>query len=128
MEHQNLVRKIFKEVILPGNCFHCGLCEGLTNNLFKMKESKNGPIPNLMRKPIHKDLKDLKKIFIACPGRGVPYNFLLNKGKAKNKNNIIGNYNSIFTASSNSKIIRQNGSSGGIVRTLLLEMIKKKRC
>ncbi len=125
MEHQNLVRKIFKEVILPGNCFHCGLCEGLTNNLFKMKESKNGPIPNLIRKPLHKDLKDLKKIFIACPGRGVPYNFLLSKGKAKNKNNIIGNYNSIFTASSNSKIIRQNGSSGGIVRTLLLEMIKK---
>jgi coenzyme F420 hydrogenase subunit beta len=125
VEHQNLVKKLFEEVILPGNCFHCGLCEGLSNNLFKMNESKTGPIPYLIRKPSEKDLKDLKKIFIACPGRGVPYNFLLSKGKAKNKNNIIGNYNSIFTASSNNKIIRQNGSSGGIVRTILLEMIKK---
>ena len=44
---------------------------------------------------------------------------------AKNKNNIIGNYNSIFTASSNNKIIRQNGSSGGIVRTVLVNVAVK---
>ena len=62
MEQKKLVKKIFNEVIKPGNCFHCGLCEGLSNNLFKMTNSINGPIPKLMRKPTIKDIPDLKKI------------------------------------------------------------------
>ena len=62
MEQNNLVKKIFKEVINPENCFHCGLCEGLSKNLFKMTVSKKGPIPKLIRKPNSKDIPDLKKI------------------------------------------------------------------
>ena len=85
MEQKILVRKIFDEVINPGNCFHCGLCEGLSNNLFKMKETNKGPIPKLTRKPNIEDVNDLKKIIFACPGRGVPYNFLSKKLEAKKK-------------------------------------------
>ena len=76
MEQINLVNKIYKEVINPGNCFHCGLCEGLSNNLFKMTNSDRGPIPKLNRKPTFKDIPNLKKIVLACPGRGIPYDYL----------------------------------------------------
>ena len=91
MEHKILVKKIFKEVIDPGNCFHCGLCEGLSKNLFKMTNTVKGPIPKLIRKPQLKDVPDLKKIVLACPGRGT-YNHLSKKIKASNKNNFIGNH------------------------------------
>ena len=79
MEQKILVNKIFKEVIDPGNCFHCGLCEGQSKNLFKMTDSTSGQIPKLIRKPTMKDIPDLKKIIHACPGRGFPYNYLSNK-------------------------------------------------
>lgn len=125
MQNKNLVNKLFKEVIYPGNCMHCGLCEGLTKNLFKMKETRFGPIPELIRNSNKNDTDDLKKIVIACPGRGVPYNFLSNQRKYEKKNNIIGNFNNIFIASSKKKIIRKNSSSGGIVRTILIELLKK---
>ena len=127
MEQKILVRKIFDEVINPGNCFHCGLCEGLSNNLFKMKETTKGPIPKLTRKPNIEDINDLKKIIFACPGRGVPYNFLSKKLEAKKKNKVIGNYNSLFICSSSSKEIRKKASSGGVVRSILLELIKSKK-
>ncbi len=126
MEQKKLVKKIFNEVIKPGNCFHCGLCEGLSNNLFKMTNSINGPIPKLTRKPTKKDIPDLKKILISCPGRGIPYNFLSNYLNTKKKNKLIGNYNSLKICSSNSKIIRNNSSSGGVVRTILIDLIKSK--
>ena len=126
MEHKYLVNKIFKEVINPGNCFHCGLCQGLSKNLFKMVNSSNGPVPKLSRKPTNKDIPDLKKIIISCPGRGVPYNYLSHYLEGRKKNKLIGNYNSLKICSSNSDIIRKNGSSGGIVRSLLTSLIKTK--
>ena len=127
MEHKTLVSKLFQEVINPGNCFHCGLCEGLSHNLFKMQNGEKGPIPQLIRKPKKKDLIDLKKIVMACPGRGFPYNYLSKKSDAKIKSKLLGNFNSLYIASSNNKIIRKKASSGGIIRTLLIEMIKKKK-
>ena len=127
MEQKILVKKIFTEVINPGNCFHCGLCEGLSNNLFKMINTNRGPIPKLIRKPLKKDISDLKKIVHSCPGRGIPYNYLSTKLNAPKKSKIIGNYNSLYVASSNSNLIRRNASSGGIVRSLLVELIKSKK-
>ena len=127
MEQKILVKKIFTEVINPGNCFHCGLCEGLSNNLFKMINTNKGPIPKLIRKPLKKDISDLKKIVHSCPGRGIPYNYLSTKLNAPKKSKIIGNYNSLYIASSNSNLIRRNASSGGIVRSLLVELIKSKK-
>lgn len=127
MEQKNLVKKIFTEVINPGNCFHCGLCAGLTKNLFKMTDTNKGPIPKLIRKPHKNDISDLKKVVLACPGRGVPYNHLSKKLITSKKSKIIGNHNSSYIASSNSKLIRQNASSGGLVRSLLIELIKSKK-
>lgn len=127
MEQKNLVKKIFTEVINPGNCFHCGLCAGLTKNLFKMTDTNKGPIPKLIRKPHKNDISDLKKVVLACPGRGVPYNHLSKKLITSKKSKIIGNHNSLYIASSNSKLIRQNASSGGLVRSLLIELIKSKK-
>ena len=127
MEQKILVKKIFQEVINPGNCFHCGLCEGLSNNLFKMTEVNKIPTPKLLRKPNKKDIPDLKKILLACPGRGYPYNYLSKKLKRKKNSKLIGNYDSLYICSSNKKIIRENASSGGIVRTLLIELIKLKK-
>tara|TARA_B100002051_G_C16728451_1_gene636718 strand:+ start:240 stop:1616 length:1377 start_codon:yes stop_codon:yes gene_type:complete len=124
---KKLVKKIFVEVINPGNCFHCGLCAGLSNNLFKMKETRKGPIPKLIRKPIKDDISDLKKIVSACPGRGVPYNHLSKNLTTLKKSKILGNYNSLYIASSNSKLIRKQASSGGLVRSLLIELIKSKK-
>jgi len=127
MEHKILVNKIFKEVISPGNCFHCGLCEGLSKNLFKMNKSPNGPIPKLVRKPNSRDIKDLKMIIHACPGRGFPYNYLSNKLHSTKKNKLIGNYNKLLIASSNKKRIREKSSSGGVIRSLLIELINSKK-
>tara|TARA_Y100000389_G_C17453234_1_gene516257 strand:- start:657 stop:2039 length:1383 start_codon:yes stop_codon:yes gene_type:complete len=127
VEHKILVKKIFKEVINPGNCFHCGLCEGLSKNLFKMNKSLNRPIPKLIRKPTLKDVKDLRKIVHSCPGRGFPYNYLSNKINSSKKNKLIGNYNNLLIASSNNKKIREKSSSGGVVRTLLIELINSKK-
>jgi len=127
VEQKNLVKKIFTEVINPGNCFHCGLCAGLTKNLFKMTDTNKGPIPKLIRKPHKNDISDLKKVVLACPGRGVPYNHLSKKLITSKKSKIIGNHNSLYIASSNSKLIRQNASSGGLVRSLLIELIKSKK-
>ncbi len=127
MEQKNLIKKIFTEVINPGNCFHCGLCEGLSNNLFKMIDTNRGPIPKLVRKPIRSDILDLKKIVHACPGRGVPYNYLSKKLITSKKSKIIGNYNSLYLASSNSNLVRQKASSGGLVRSLLVELVKSKK-
>ncbi len=127
MEHIKLVKKIFKEVINPGNCFHCGLCVGLSKNLFKMVETSRGQIPKLIRKPINKDIPDLKKIVHSCPGRGIPYNYLSDKLVTTKKSKIIGNYNSLYISSSNSNLIRQKASSGGLVRSLLIELIKSKK-
>ena len=124
MSHKILVKKIFKEVINPGNCFHCGLCEGLSKNLFKMTDTEKGPQPKLMRTPNVDDIGDLKKIVLACPGRGVPYNHLSKKIKTLYKNRLIGNYESLFISSSNKNEIRKKASSGGIIRTLLMELIK----
>tara|TARA_B100000579_G_C22829390_1_gene855035 strand:+ start:956 stop:2332 length:1377 start_codon:yes stop_codon:yes gene_type:complete len=127
VEQKKLVKKIFTEVINPGNCFHCGLCAGLSKNLFKMIDSNSGPIPKLIRKPNKNDTSDLKKIVLACPGRGIPYDFLSKKLITKKKSKIIGNYNSLYIASSNSKVVRQKASSGGLVRSLLIELIKSKK-
>ena len=127
MEHKILIKKIFTEVINPGNCFHCGLCVGLSNNLFKMTDTNKGPIPKLIRSPLKNDTKDLKKIVHACPGRGIPYNHLSNKLITKKKSKIIGNYNSLYIASSNSNLVRQKASSGGLIRSLLIELIKSKK-
>ena len=127
MEQKILVKKIFQEVIKPGNCFHCGLCEGMSNNLFKMKEVDKIPIPKLIRKPNEKDIPDLKKIILACPGRGYPYNYLSKKMKHRKKSKLIGNYNDLYISSSNRKLIREKASSGGLVRTLLIELIKSKK-
>ncbi len=127
MEQKILVKKIFQDVINPGNCFHCGLCEGLSKKLFKMSDSVRGPIPKLIRKPILKDIPDLKKILHACPGRGFPYNYLSTKIHSKKKSKLVGNYNDLFVASSNKKDIRQKSSSGGVVRSLCIELIKSKK-
>ena len=126
MQQKILVQKIFKEVINPGNCFHCGLCEGLTKNLFKMKKGEKGPQPKLLRKASSKDIPDLKKILQACPGRGFPYDFLSKKINVEKKSKVLGNYTNIFIGSSSNKLIRENASSGGIVRTLLIELLKSK--
>ena len=126
MEHKILVKKIFNEVINPGNCFHCGLCQGLTNNLFRMVDTQCGPMPRLLRKPIKRDTPDLKKIIISCPGRGIPYNFLSSNLDTKKKNKLIGNYNSLLICNSTSKMIRKKASSGGIIRSILVELIKSK--
>lgn len=126
MEEKKLVKKIFQEVINPGNCFHCGLCEGLSNNLFKMTKVNKVPIPKLLRKPNKKDIPDLKKIVFACPGRGFPYNYLSKKLKNKKNSKLVGNYDNLYISSSNKKILRENASSGGIVRTLLIDLIKSK--
>ena len=127
MEQKNLIKQIFTEVINPGNCFHCGLCEGLSKNLFKMTNTSKGPIPKLIRKPVKNDISDLKKIVHACPGRGIPYHHLSKKLITSKKSKIIGNYNSLYLASSNSNLIRQKASSGGLVRSLLIELIKSKK-
>ena len=127
MEQKILVKKIFEEVINPRNCFHCGLCEGLSKNLFKMSNDINGPIPKLIREATSKDVKDLRKIVLACPGRGFPYNYLSNRISGAEKNKLIGNYNNLLIASSNNKRIREKSSSGGVVRTLLIELINSKK-
>ncbi len=127
MQQNVLVKKIYTDVINPGNCFHCGLCEGLTSNLFKMKKSSNGPLPKLVRKPISKDIPQLERILLACPGRGFPYQFLSKKIDANKKNQFLGNYNNLYIGSSNSKTTREKSSSGGIVRTLLIELIKSNK-
>ena len=85
MQHKALVEKIYKDVINPGNCFHCGLCEGLSNGLFKMQDLNNGPLPKLIRKPTSTDTPQLKKILLACPGRGFPYNHLSKKNRSNKK-------------------------------------------
>ena len=92
-----------------------------------MSDSVRGPIPKLIRKPILKDIPDLKKILHACPGRGFPYNYLSTKIHSKKKSKLVGNYNDLFVASSNKKDIRQKSSSGGVVRSLLIELIKSKK-
>ena len=51
---------------------------------------------------------DLKKIVLACPVEEVPYNHLSKKIKASNKNNFIGNHESLFIGSSTKNIIRKN--------------------
>ena len=84
MEQKILVRKIFDEVINPGNCFHCGLCEGLSNNLFKMKETTKGPIPKLTRKPNIEDINDLKKIIFACR-KGCTLQFFIKEIRSEKK-------------------------------------------
>ncbi len=126
MEHKILIKKIFNEVINPGNCFHCGLCQGLSKNLFKMSNSDKGPTPILLRKSNKKDIPDLKKIVHSCPGRGFSFNFLSKKIKTKKKSKILGNYNSIYIGSSNSDLLRNKASSGGIIRSVLMELIKRK--
>lgn len=127
MQQNVIVKKIYTDVINPGNCFHCGLCEGLTDNLFKMDNSSDGPLPKLVRKPIPADIPQLEKILLACPGRGFPYQFLSKKIKAIKKNKFLGNYNNLYIGSSTSKTIRNKSSSGGIVRTLLIELIKSNK-
>ena len=126
MEHKVLTKKIFNEVINPGNCFHCGLCVGLSDNLFKMTSTSKGPIPQLIRKPTVDDVNDLKKIVFACPGRGFPYDHLSKKIKTKKKSKILGNYNSLYVGSSNSELLRKKSSSGGVIRSILIELIKLK--
>lgn len=126
MEHKILIKKIFNEVIDPGNCFHCGLCEGLSKNLFKMKNGIKGPLPVLLRKPNKEDTQDLRKIVYSCPGRGFAFDYLSKKIKTKKKSKILGNYNSIYIGSSNSELLRNKASSGGIIRSILMELIKLK--
>ena len=95
MEQKNLVKKIFTDVINPGNCFHCGLCVGLSKNLFKMVDTNKGPIPKLIRKPLKRDTPSLKKIVHACPGRGVPYDHLSQNLTTLKKSKLLGKNNSL---------------------------------
>ena len=126
MEHKILIQKIFNEVIKPGNCFHCGLCEGLSKNLFKMSNNNKVPLPVLIRKPNKKDTSDLRKIVHSCPGRGFAFDYLSKKIKTKRKSKILGNYNSIYIGSSKNELLRNKASSGGIIRSILMELIKLK--
>ena len=39
---------------------------------------------------------DLKKIYLACPGRSIPYSFLQKKILSKKKSRFLGNYNNLY--------------------------------
>ena len=123
---KEILNKLNSEVINSGNCFHCGLCEGLTDGLFKMKQTIKGPIPTLLRDANEGDQEDLKKIYLACPGRSIPYSFLQKKISSKQKSRFIGNYNNLYIASAIDESIRIKGSSGGVIRLMLLNLIKNK--
>ena len=70
--------------------------------------------------------QDLRKIVYSCPGRGFAFDYLSKKIKTKKKSKILGNYNSIYIGSSNSELLRNKASSGGIIRSILMELIKLK--
>ena len=64
--------------------------------------------------------------FGVCPGMGVSFNKLNERIFGEVSDDIIGIHRSVYIAHSKDENIRKNGSSGGVVTTLLLYALEKK--
>lgn len=107
-----------------GLCMGCGTCAGIcSNNAIEIKESING-----LYKPEVNDSRcsNCGLCIKVCPGLGIDFN-MLNKlifGKYP-KNSFVGNYITLFTAYSLDDKIRWNGTSGGLITSLLIFLLEE---
>ena len=108
-------------MINQGLCTHCGSCSGLSNGRIKMKESKYGPIPELINDSA--PLEDI--IYNSCPGKGINYPSLV---KSLFNSNVtdwrVGHYKNTYIGYSNKDQIREAGASGGVITTLLIYLLE----
>jgi coenzyme F420 hydrogenase subunit beta len=116
-----IFNKLKNDVINQGLCTHCGTCSGLSNGKIKMKESKFGPIPELIINS--GPLDDI--IYNSCPGKGINYPSLV---KSLFNSNVtdwrVGHYKDTYIGYSNKDQLREAGASGGVITTLLIYLLE----
>ena len=118
-----IFEKLNNNVIRQGLCTHCGTCAGLSGGSIKMKESKYGPIPELINP--ESILDDI--IYSSCPGKGLEYPDIVKS--LFNTDAIdwrVGYYKETYIGYSHNDKIRESGASGGIITSLLIYLLENK--
>ncbi|MDJ0737330.1 MAG: Coenzyme F420 hydrogenase/dehydrogenase, beta subunit C-terminal domain [Nostocaceae cyanobacterium] len=117
-------QRLQDEVIIPGNCTHCGACVGLHPNLVGFKETISGPLPHLHGPlSVEEDLC-LSLAWSVCSGRGVPYPELFNYLNYDVKNWLTGAYRQMYTGFARENDIRNRGASGGVISRVLIHLLE----
>ena len=117
--------KNIQPIVENDNCTQCGTCFAVCPvDAIQMKYSdRRGLIPDVNQKVC----TNCKKCLRVCPGEELDLNALTRQvfGKLP-QNPLYGVYRKVYTGYSTNKQIRYNGASGGLVTTILYELLKDK--
>jgi coenzyme F420 hydrogenase subunit beta len=113
------------EVLIPGNCMHCGACVGLHPDLLGFRETVLGPLPYPKIELSDEVDARLEDAWQVCTGRGVPFPELFEfLHQRQPSSRLIGPTLKIFTGHSGVPSVRRGGASGGILTSLLIELLE----
>lgn len=109
------------EVVSSGLCTHCGTCAGVCPvNALEIKDELGDCIPELTG-----DCIECGLCYESCPGKNVDFRELNKRIFNKKYKSPLGNYNSIYVGHSKDEGIRGSASSGGVVTSILVSLIRK---
>lgn len=116
-----------KSVVKDGLCTSCGVCAGSCPKKcisFNYGEERNIPIIN------EDKCVNCGICYDICPGKGISLKYigdsLFSNQANDNQNVYCGHYLDAYTGHSNNQDIRYHSSSGGMVTSFLLYLLKKK--
>lgn len=117
------IQTLYDNVVNAGTCTGCGLCIGIDlSNESYMKYTAKGPIPEFKNESSIAD-----DILNMCPGLYINYPELYKMhfgGYPENWSS--GNTEGVYIGYANDNGIRQKGASGGIITSVLAELLEKK--
>jgi coenzyme F420 hydrogenase subunit beta len=117
--------RFLREVIVPGNCTHCGACVGLHPDRLRFEDTPRGPLPAPVRPLGPDEDRALALAWAICPGRGVPYPELFRFLGRPPANWLLGPYRRLFTGFATDPGIRRLGASGGVISRVLVHLLER---
>jgi coenzyme F420 hydrogenase subunit beta len=102
-------------------CIGCGLCESITNGKIKMASKPDGFIKPSIKSPVGND--EFRLIQSCCPAEVIHKDDSL---RANSTDPFWGDYFQCHIGSSSSDEIEKKASSGGVVSTTLIYLLKNK--
>ncbi|MGH7321698.1 MAG: Coenzyme F420 hydrogenase/dehydrogenase, beta subunit C-terminal domain [Candidatus Rokuibacteriota bacterium] len=116
-----------RDVVLPGNCTHCGACVGLRPELLEFQETATGPLPRPRRPLDPEEDRSLALAWAVCSGRGVPYPQLFQHLGYSLSSWLLGPYRRVWTGFATDPTVRRRCASGGVISRILIHLLESGR-
>ncbi len=115
-----------EEVVRSGLCNRCGTCVGLSKGKIIFGDRLGSYLPAI-QEPLDEIEEEL--LFSACSGKGFDFPAERKRiyGEESQHHSFIGAYRNIYIGFSKDEEIRRNSASGGIITSVLIWMLEKKK-